>query len=635
VIRGNRFINTFHAISAMGGHLHVLENDISVPEPQRVPGVGHPSFAISFCGDHNLVARNRIEGHPDGIELSAWGKGCRHNVIRDNTIKVRRVPLPGSRLYPDLARITDVADSTIVGVPLLLTNGTGEAPLEDNLIERNRFLGAEGIAIELSGGARNRILDNSFSAIRVRDPFPGNGLGAPPAWEIANGSAIWVSPGSEQNEIRGNTFDEIASYMVVLEGDRNVVEVRGAGDGVRDLGSGNRVEQAPYQSRFVETRGIRLHYLDFGGAGLPLIFVHDWYEDAHTWTTMAPPFADAHRVLAMTRRGYGQSDDVGWGYDVATQAEDILGFMDALGVERAVLVGRHPTTQDMTWIAEHHPQRLAGLVYLYHAVAPSPGDARILRDRTFAEMFNRYGGCWMGEEAYERAAPRLLYRPHYIDDVDRRIGVPALSFTHPQDFAAGMVELDLLDVTLAEATSADPGGGLCDAASIEASVAWLTALAGDAERLAAARALVPTSAERRGYAEAFERAFGSKLRVVRLDGPADYRTNPDAYIPHMRAFLAGPVRSDTVHVAPPTGDRKADRASILAALEQVRPGGTVQFASGTYLVGELIPIETPRITLQGHPHETTLRACEPGEYHEMGNSSGHLTLGTILYLYFW
>jgi pimeloyl-ACP methyl ester carboxylesterase len=75
----------------------------------------------------------------------------------------------------------------------------------------------------------------------------------------------------------------------------------------------------------------------------------------------------------MARRGYGQSDDVGWGYDVATQAEDILGFMDALRIERAVLVGRHPTTQDMTWIAEHHPERLAGLVSLHHALWPAPG----------------------------------------------------------------------------------------------------------------------------------------------------------------------------------------------------------------------------------------------------------------------
>jgi hypothetical protein len=76
-------------------------------------------------------------------------------------------------------------------------------------------------------------------------------------------------------------------------------------------------------------------------------------------------------------------------------------------------------------------------------------------------------------------------------------------------------------------------------------------------------------------------------------------------------------RADTVQVAAPTGERHFDRASILAALDRVRPGGTILFAPGTYLVGELIVIETPRITMQGHLEGTTLRACEPDEYQRM------------------
>jgi hypothetical protein len=35
--------------------------------------------------------------------------------------------------------------------------------------------------------------------------------------------------------------------------------------------------------------------------------------------------------------------------------------------------------------------------------------------------------------------------------------------------------------------------------------------------------------------------------------------------------------ADTVHVAKPTGGRDADRASIVAALGKVQPGGTIQF----------------------------------------------------------
>jgi pimeloyl-ACP methyl ester carboxylesterase len=68
---------------------------------------------------------------------------------------------------------------------------------------------------------------------------------------------------------------------------------------------------------------------------------------------------------------------------------------------------------------------------------------------------------------------------------------------------------------------------------------------------------------------------------------------------------------EVVHVAPPTGDRDTDRSSILAALEQVEPGGTIQFAPGTYLLGGFIPVSVSGVTLLGHPSGTTLLGCDP------------------------
>lgn len=47
--------------------------------------------------------------------------------------------------------------------------------------------------------------------------------------------------------------------------------------------------------------------------------------------------------------------------------------------------------------------------------------------------------------------------------------------------------------------------------------------------------------------------------------------------------------ADTVYVTPPSGERDADRASILGALKEVQPGGTILFAPGIYAVGPLIP----------------------------------------------
>jgi hypothetical protein len=271
IIRGNRFINVFHAVSAAASHLHVLDNVITAPEPEQVPALGHPSFAIAIGAsrgpadtlalaidlcEHNVISGNRIEGHPDGILIIATpGTSCRNNVIRSNTIVVRRVPLPAVRPVPNVPEITDDTDSTIVGVPLALENlppmpgQTGDPAeqgvFEENLIEGNQLIGAHGLGMIVHRASRNRIVNNTITGIARRDPFPGNTLAFPPVrWREANGSGIWISRGSDRNEIHGNTFEDIASYAVVLEGDGNVVETRSASDTVRDLGSGNRVTES-------------------------------------------------------------------------------------------------------------------------------------------------------------------------------------------------------------------------------------------------------------------------------------------------------------------------------------------------------------------------------------------------------
>jgi hypothetical protein len=111
--------------------------------------------------------------------------------------------------------------------------------------------------------------------------------------------------------------------------------------------------------------------------------------------------------------------------------------------------------------------------------------------------------------------------------------------------------------------------------------------------------------------------------------------------------LAAAGGPHVVHVAPPTGIVEQDRASILAALEEVRPGGTVQFAPGTYLIGfdtpfnfDFIRVTVPRITLLGHPAGTTLRGCNPEEFVFVGCNGleltgGHQTVRNLTFESFW
>lgn len=249
VIRNNRFVNTFHAVSLGDvSNFQIVDNEITAPEPGAEPAIGHVTFAIAVAGGPNLIARNSISGHPDGIILAAFpGSTTSGNVIRENTIKVARNRLPEGGT-PNLAS-SDASDSTIVGIPLAVRTfvlpGLSEEPsrLYDNLIEANRILGAEGIGIELTQASGNRIIGNRVIRIALRQPFPGNVAvpANPDPWRMANGAGIWISRGSDENEIVGNTFEDVATYAIVLEGDRNIVSTRAAREAVQDLGTGNRV----------------------------------------------------------------------------------------------------------------------------------------------------------------------------------------------------------------------------------------------------------------------------------------------------------------------------------------------------------------------------------------------------------
>ena len=72
-----------------------------------------------------------------------------------------------------------------------------------------------------------------------------------------------------------------------------------------------------------------------------------------------------------------------------------------------------------------------------------------------------------------------------------------------------------------------------------------------------------------------------------------------------------PTDPDALLVAAPTGDVETDRAAVQAALDQVEPGGTVQLAAGTYLLGGGVELRVPDVTLQGDPDGTVLRGCDP------------------------
>lgn len=84
---------------------------------------------------------------------------------------------------------------------------------------------------------------------------------------------------------------------------------------------------------------INLFYEDWG-TGSPVVFIHGWPLSHEMWEYQMNALASQGlRCLAYDRRGFGKSDKPWDGYDYDTLANDLNGFLEALDINNATLVG--------------------------------------------------------------------------------------------------------------------------------------------------------------------------------------------------------------------------------------------------------------------------------------------------------
>ena len=120
-----------------------------------------------------------------------------------------------------------------------------------------------------------------------------------------------------------------------------------------------RAERAsPAHGKFLTAGGFKLHYLE-QGSGPPIVMIHGLGGQLRNFHYLLDDLATDHRVVLMDRPGAGYSRPSQPG--PRTHARALLALMDALGIERPLLVGHSMGGAVALALALEHPERVSGL----------------------------------------------------------------------------------------------------------------------------------------------------------------------------------------------------------------------------------------------------------------------------------
>ena len=115
---------------------------------------------------------------------------------------------------------------------------------------------------------------------------------------------------------------------------------------------------------------IKLYYEDHG-SGQPVVLIHGYPLDGHSWERQTLPLLDAgYRVIAYDRRGWGQSSQPTTGHDYDTYAADLKTLLDELELTDIVLAGFSMGTGEVTrYLGTYGSERVSKAV-LFGAIPP-------------------------------------------------------------------------------------------------------------------------------------------------------------------------------------------------------------------------------------------------------------------------
>lgn len=118
-----------------------------------------------------------------------------------------------------------------------------------------------------------------------------------------------------------------------------------------------------FTEHFIYGQTVKLHYLDWGGSGEPLILVHGLGDSPFLFEALADTLKEHFRVIAYSKRGHCKSETADSRYDNLTLVSDLKFLLDSLQIPKAHLLGWSMGGNEITEFAVQYPERTNKLIY--------------------------------------------------------------------------------------------------------------------------------------------------------------------------------------------------------------------------------------------------------------------------------
>jgi N-formylmaleamate deformylase len=143
----------------------------------------------------------------------------------------------------------------------------------------------------------------------------------------------------------------------------------------------------------IATNDTHLHYYRTGGSRPPLLLLHGFNEYGLTWLRVAKELERDYDIIMVDARGHGRSESISvTGYPPSAHVADLVGFIEALKLERPRIIGFSMGGETVLKLAATHPELVHAFIY------EGWSDARAgtnMRTQTISEVYQAWFRGWL------------------------------------------------------------------------------------------------------------------------------------------------------------------------------------------------------------------------------------------------